>query len=153
MKSTLRKINDLKAKLLAHKIEINHQSFSKSIRLAEFETAINQFLIQRLFSLKFNQKLYYAIEDEKKIIHPLPPQWRDILKSEGLKISTFTNSVVWFIFKLKWLLYGVLLSFRVLSSNLSFFREQIDTPFIYIDNLTEKNFPSSWASRLYCKGC
>lgn len=141
MRSTVKKINDLKAKLLAHKIKINHQYFSKSISSIEFETAINQFLIQRLFSISFNQKLYHAIEDQKLIIHPLPPQWRIILESEGLKIPTFSNGVVWFIFKLKWLLYGVLLSFRVLSSNLSFFREQIDTPFIYIDNLTEKNFP------------
>lgn len=141
MNSTLKKINYLKAKLLAHKIEINHQSFSKSISSKEFEIAINQFLIQRLFSISFNQKLYHAIEDQKIIIHPLPPHWRSILELEGFKIPTFTNGVVWFIFKLKWFLYGVLLSYRVLLSNLSFLREQIDTPFVYIDNLTEKNFP------------
>lgn len=142
MKRTLKKTNDLKAKLLAHKIEINHQSFSKSISTEEFQTAINQFLIQRLFSFELNQKLYYAIEDKKQIIHPLPPQWRRILKSEGLKIPTITNAIIWFFFKFKWFLYGVVLSFRVLLSNLSFFREQIDTPFVYLDNLTEKNFPA-----------
>ena len=141
----IKRLNQLKAKLADNPIIFKEQKIYNGITPIEFQQAINQFLIQRLLlsNFKFNALLLEAINKGKSITYPMPPEWRTILTAEGIRMPNLKNRISWFFFKLKWLAYGIYLSAKVLVSNTSFFRKQIDSNFVYVDNLTKKNFPEN----------
>lgn len=80
----------------------------ESIFESNKEICFHQFLVYRLINVEFNKALLIATgHPNKKVIYPMPYQWREILEQNGFKALHFSNNLKWFEFNLKWYLIGI----------------------------------------------
>jgi polysaccharide biosynthesis PFTS motif protein len=110
------------------------------------EIIVRQFLVSILLGNEFNKKILIFLSNKKKIISPLPKQWRKILEEEGIAVNHFFSSVLFgflvlkfYIFSYFEIFYQIFLNFKNIFNNKNYSRN----PYIYFDSLGLNNLPHS----------
>lgn len=114
--------------------------------LNEAELIIKQYLLIWVADLKFNKTLLYAIgKPEKKIGYILPPEWRDILKKHGFKVSGFWSALYWNGFLLLMMAYGLVKFFKIIAEGAgSLFGDKYNFGrYVFFCDIGIKNLPFS----------
>ncbi len=134
-------IMDLNKKLTVSKIKIFPKFYDKYLFLEgkniNLENVIRQIFITRLINLEFNKTILYFIGLSKEIAYPLPKDWINILKNDGIKINKFISTILLRIYFLIYLLQSIIVYIKVLYS--TFFnplkKNLLYEDCIYIDNI------------------
>jgi polysaccharide biosynthesis PFTS motif protein len=87
------------------------------VEVQNIDFIIKQFLYSRLINLQFNVKILASIVNEKNISHPLPKIWQTIIEKHGIKVAKNKSTFLWYIFIIKNLLLGILLSFKIITQS------------------------------------
>ncbi|MFK5893429.1 MAG: polysaccharide biosynthesis PFTS motif protein [Pseudomonadota bacterium] len=78
------------------------------VGLADSEIIIRQYLLLRLAGLNLNRALLYALGKPGSIVlHPMPPEWRDVLRQNGFNVSEYLTRIFWFLYIGLFLLNGI----------------------------------------------
>lgn len=106
--------------------------------------SLHQFLLTRLINIDLNRKILSCIYSGKKIIYPLPKEWRIILVEHNLMNDSILNRIYWNLYLIMLFCYGILNNIERLFWLLSrvFFNEKISFKnAVYFDKLQLKNLP------------
>jgi polysaccharide biosynthesis PFTS motif protein len=101
----------VKQELTTSRLDINERKFSSTVMGAGIfsgELIIRQYLLIRLGGLNLNRALLLASHnDNKSVVFPLPREWQEIVRSHGFKVSRFRSSLLWQLYVLGALFYGI----------------------------------------------
>jgi polysaccharide biosynthesis PFTS motif protein len=108
------------------------------------EIVVRQYLLIRLGGLSLNQALLYASgKIGAKVIYPLPKLWRVTINQHGFKVANFRSSLLWQLYIVGALLYGVLQIAQITFSGITS-RSGKDFKhkrYVYFANLSGGNLP------------
>jgi len=137
---------------LKHKIQDCelHEIFSSPFILRSIsqdtEIIVRQFLLSILLGNEFNKKILIFLSNKKKIITPLPKQWRKVLEEEDIAVNHFFSSLLFgflvlkfYIFSYFEIFYQIFLNFKNIFNK----KNYVETPYIYFDSLELNNLPHS----------
>jgi len=107
------------------------------------EIIIRQYMLIRIAGISLNKAILSSIGSGIPMIYPIPPQWCDILRKHGVKISKISN-LLWYGYIFSAWLYGVYKFFLILSISIIKIKNSqnyFEKPYIYFNNLTSRNLP------------
>lgn len=146
--NTLDRINNVKHSLEKAKYCNGIASYSSILfgsgsNLAD--TIIHQFLTVRIAGLNLNKSLLFALgKSGSKVVHPLPPAWRNILEQHGFKVAKIRSALAWNGFIILMLAYGFALiakrTFKNIKSTICSTESTLGR-YAYFDSLTTANLP------------
>lgn len=145
----LSKLADLKRLLSDQKLNISSDLCSsfimgESIDASLKEVSIRQYLLLRIGAYKLNEALLFKVSNpNKKIISPMPKEWRKILNENGFTVANKRSAILWQIYLFMLIGYSFLKFLLILSRSVWNFRKEHnkDTPYVYFANLTKGNLP------------
>ncbi|NDC23299.1 MAG: polysaccharide biosynthesis PFTS motif protein [Proteobacteria bacterium] len=109
----LDKIMEAQIALIREELKIPNSKISKNLFGASSPNAnqaIRDFLITRVGHYSLNKNLLASLGKKNgKVVHPLPPQWRNLLRSMGWNVSEMGSAIFWQGYLFLCLGYGVLL--------------------------------------------
>lgn len=113
----LDKVSLAKEAITNTKLDTCEGHVSKNIFQAGIKNAeiiIRQYLLIRIGGLNFNRALLYSIgKAGSKVVHPLPPEWRDVLCEHGFKVARLRSTVAWYGFVALMYAYGAVTIVRI----------------------------------------
>jgi len=119
--------------------------FGAGLDKAEF--VIRQYLLTRVAGQKLNKAILFSLgKDGARITHPLPKQWREILKKEGYKVAEYRSALSW-----QLLLLGaqglavkraLSILFEGIKAAIRPLRYEIKGKYVYFFELTKSSLPS-----------
>ena len=125
----------------------NHPTNGESITQIfddKIETCYHQFLVYRLIDIDFNKALLSAIvHPNKHFYYPLPPSWREIIRSKGFKTTSLKNDILWFSFNFKWYLIGLITGLLEVFHSEIFKKSRGFKKAAFFQNLYPNNFVQS----------
>lgn len=81
------------------------------------ELVVRQYLLTRIGYDNLNRSLLIAVgRKNKKVIFPLPKEWRELLNIEGFATHTFLSCFIWWIYILGMYSYGIISIIKILFS-------------------------------------
>jgi len=88
------------------------------------EMVVRQYLLVRLAAVNLNKALLHALgEPVSGVVHPLPPEWRGVLREHGFAVSEIKSSLLWNSYVALHLFYGVIaIARRILESSSNILR-------------------------------
>jgi polysaccharide biosynthesis PFTS motif protein len=120
---------------------------------AKANEAVRDFLIARLGYISLNQSLLISLgQPNGAVVHPLPPAWREVLRSLGWKVAEGRCALLWRGFLFLCWGYGVVQLARYLGLGLaSWFcrRKQIESPYVFFSGLTRNELPQKALKQSY----
>jgi polysaccharide biosynthesis PFTS motif protein len=120
---------------------------------AKANEAIRDFLIARLGYISLNQSLLISLgQPNGAVVHPLPPAWREVLRSLGWRVAEARCALLWWGFLFLCWGYGVVQLARYLGLGLaSWFcrRKQIESPYVFFSGLTRNELPQKALKQSY----
>ena len=140
----------LKIRKLISKTELKiNKNFNKSLFVfgssaSNINHSLHQFLLTRLVDAGFNRKILSCIYSGKKIIYPLPKEWRSILIEHNLMTDSILNKIYWNLYVLMLFCYGIVNSLKRFFWLFTCFFYKRKVNFknaIYFDKLQLKNLP------------
>lgn len=93
-------------------IAFNECIFGKNL-INQKSLILKQFLCFRLMRIEFNKQIVLGLSN-KKIIYPMPNEWRSHLISSGLKISRL-SIILWWGYLILFYFYGILIFLKYLN--------------------------------------
>ena len=110
------------------------------------ELSIRQFLLVRVSAVaKLNGAVLHALgSTDSSVIHYIPPDWQDILRGHGFKVSSFWCSLAWHGFVAIRLAKGVINIAQIAwASALQIMRRSQDTRanYVFFDAMAANNLP------------
>lgn len=76
--------------------------------LPDSEIIIRQYLLLRLAGLNLNRALLYALGKPGSIVlHPMPVEWRDVLRQNGFNVAEVLTRIIWYLYIGVFLLNGI----------------------------------------------
>jgi len=117
--------------------------FGAGVRDAEL--IVRQYLLVRAGRLNLNRALLYALgKPGSDVIHPLPPEWRNVIEQHGFKVANIRSALAWNGFVALLLVYGMVVIARQLAGSV----KEIVRPsfralgrFAYFGTLAAGNLP------------
>lgn len=105
---------------------------------AEAERVVRQYLLVRVGHLTLNRALLEAGGRGKAMLHPLPAEWRTVLRDRGYTLAPVRSALVWQGYLLGLLGYGMLSMLRKMVET-----GDADRPAraVFFDRLTRGNLP------------
>ena len=113
--------------------------------LKDAELIVRQYLLFRVANLNLNKSLLYSLgEPGSAVIHPLPPEWRIIIKQHGFRIPKVRSVFIWYGF------VGMMLAFGIASVVIKTLKNikavlipsyQSLGHYVYFESLTAGNLP------------
>ncbi|MGQ0666827.1 MAG: polysaccharide biosynthesis PFTS motif protein [Nitrospiraceae bacterium] len=86
--------------------------------LQDAELAIRQYLLIRVGGPNLNKALLYALgKPGSDVVHPVPPEWRQIVEQHGFKVAKIRSALAWNGFVALLLAYGLVLIARQLAGS------------------------------------
>lgn len=71
------------------------------------ELVARQFVLTRFGNLTLNKALLASVGPRAPVVHPLPPEWRDVLEQHGFPVNRIRSAMAWNAFLLLYLGYGI----------------------------------------------
>ncbi len=72
------------------------------------ELITRQYLITRLMGIDFNKQVLIALcHRDRKLVYPIPKEWRIVIEKYGLRTLNLENRLYWFGYKLFFILFGL----------------------------------------------
>lgn len=113
--------------------------------LKDAELIIRQYLLTRVGGMSFNQALLYALgKHGTDVVHPLPSEWREVLRQHGFKVAEVRSALMWNAHVTLFLAYGMVKIARQLVSSVSeiiFIHHESFGRYAYFNSLIEGNLP------------
>jgi polysaccharide biosynthesis PFTS motif protein len=109
------------------------------------ETAVRQYLLERLLGVAFNKSLLYSIGHRSPLAYPLPRRWRDAISARGIPVNGARSAALWAAYLCKCLARGIhALANMLLASTAVAFRGQLVSGkrYAYLDCLSLSNMPN-----------
>lgn len=110
--SRLNLIEIVKQALTEHNLNQNNQTISSFVigsGAGLGEIVIRQYLLVRVGDIKLNRALLLSLaKDNKRVIFPLPKEWRKILMQYDFKVAHFRSALLWQLYVVIFLLYGII---------------------------------------------
>lgn len=101
----------VKQELTSHKLSIKERHFSSTAMVAGLssgELIVRQYLLVRVGGLNLNRALLLASEsDNKRVVFPLPREWREIVTQHGFQVAHFRSALMWQLYTVTALFYGI----------------------------------------------
>lgn len=111
------------------------------------ELATIQFLLQHLFLNDFEERIIitYGIEG-KKLVHPLPKEYLNVLSSYEISISFLKSKLNWAYWIIKQWLFGIIIIGKIILDSLIYLlslsdKKKIDHNSAYFHGLRSSNLP------------
>ena len=155
-KRQLAVLRNIKSKLVDCTLDeiVQHASgfiFGKSI--SQSECVVRQFLLDRNGGNTLIRKILESIGNPRyAIVYPMPKEWRDMLKSEGINVDEIKSRFAWVILVFLYFAHGVLsvLHLAAVAVMLTLRRASQDTRrYAYFDLLSTANLPAMGSGRSY----
>lgn len=113
--------------------------------LQDAELIIRQYLLIRVGGLSLNKALLRALgKPGSYVIHPLPPEWRNVVAQHGFNVAKIRSTLAWNGFVAMLFIYGVvLISRQFIGSIKEIIRPSLQAlgRFAYFSTLTAGNLP------------
>ena len=113
--------------------------------LKDAELIIRQYLLTRVGRMSFNQALLYALgRHNADVVHPLPSEWREVLRQQGFKVAEVRSALMWNAYVILFLAYGMVKITRQLVSSINeiiLIRHESLGRYAYFDSLISGNLP------------
>jgi polysaccharide biosynthesis PFTS motif protein len=107
------------------------------------ELVVRQYLLMRLMlATKMSKLLLYAIgKPGAHVVHPLPPPWRESVRSFGFKVPKLWSALIWQSYLFLFTLYGILSIQKqiLLGIKTIVCRSLFPKDFVFFDGLTAGN--------------
>jgi polysaccharide biosynthesis PFTS motif protein len=88
--------------------------------LPSVEQAVRQYLLLHAVGLNLNEALLRSYGESGWLVtHPLPPQWRTVLRARGFPIARFRSALAWGLFVAVFLCYGIAAGWKLLLQQLA----------------------------------
>ena len=143
----IHKISSLKQDLTDAQLNLTSGHFSKYLMGAGYshgEIIVRQYLLFRIGYMGLNRALLYALGKPKgKVIYPLPKSWREIICKHGFDVANVRSSLLWQLYILGALLYGVLQLVKVIFSGCAtlLYKPLKLRKYVYFSSLSFGNLP------------
>lgn len=86
---------------------------------ARGELAVRQYLLIRVMgSIGLNASILHAIGTRTRVVHPLPRQWRSVVRSHGFPLSGPRSAIAWWIYVFLLWGYGAVTIARQLDASI-----------------------------------
>lgn len=109
------------------------------------ELVIRQYLLLHIAGLNLNKSLLYALgKPGSAVIHPLPPEWRKIIKRHGFKVANIRSALAWNGFVMMMLAFGISSIAKQVLKNIKVVLHSSFRPlgrYVYFESLTAGNLP------------
>lgn len=109
------------------------------------ERVVRQYLLVRMAGQSLNNALLYALGTPGSVVaHPLPIEWRRVLRSQGFRVAERRSQLLFAGFLLAMLGYGILSNLRrVIENVLALVRPALKPagPFVYFDGMSPGTLP------------
>ena len=145
---SLSRIGDIQRALTIQPLDIQQKVSSKHIfgvNLAQAEIASRQYLLAHVAGLRLNRSLLYAFgKPGSSVAHFLPPEWRKVIRNQGVKVAPFQAALIWQGFVAMMLAYGVLTIAKIIVSGIEAKGNRSTQHlgrYAYFDNLALGNLP------------
>lgn len=123
------------------KIELEQDFKSYYLTHKQINECRRQFIIERIISSDFNEKLIYSfLNKKKKIRFGAPKQILLELEREGFRANTFCNKLRWYLKVFFWFSFGIYTFFEVLLKIIFSKKNYFTAPFAYFNKMSAKNF-------------
>ena len=120
------------------------------------ELVIRQYLLLHVAGINFNKSMLYALgKPGSSVIHPLPPQWRNIIKHQGFKVANIRSALAWNGFIIKMLAFGIISIAKQVLKNIKVVLHSSYHPlgqYVYFYSLTAGNLPQPCEYRRWSTG-
>lgn len=120
---------------------------------ANANEAIRDFLIARLGNFSLNQSLLTSLgQPNGAVVHPLPPAWREVLRSLGWNVAEARCALLWQGFLFLCWGYGILQLARSLGLGIAYRfcrRKKNESPCVYFAGLTRNELPQTTLEKSY----
>ena len=111
---------------------------------SNIQLSLHQFLLTRLVTFDLNKQILSSIYNGKKIIYPLPYEWRLILEEKNIISNSILNKIYWIFYVITIFIYGIFQNlkylFCVFISFLNFNKKEINSG-VYFHKLETNNLP------------
>lgn len=145
---SLSRIADINRALTTQPLDIKEKCFSKYIfgeGIGQATIVCRQYLLSRAAGLNLNRALLYALgKPGSPVVYYLPPEWRKIIREQGLKVASFRAALLWQAFVGMMLAYGVLRIAKIIFDGIKAASNQSNRQFgryVYFNGLTSGNLP------------
>jgi len=145
---SLSRIGEIKSALSKQPLDIKQKAFSKYIfgeNIAQAEIVCRQYLLGRVAGLNLNRVLLYAFgKPGSPVSYYLPPEWRKIIRKQGLKVAAFRTALLWNAFVGMMLAYCVLKIVRTIFDGIKSASNQSNRQlgrYVYFENLAPGDLP------------
>lgn len=105
-------IEAVKRALTEHNLNQNNQTISSFVigsGAGLGEIVIRQYLLVRVGGIKLNRALLLSLaKDSKRVVFPLPIEWREILMQYDFKVAHFRSAFLWQLYVIVFLVYGII---------------------------------------------
>lgn len=95
-------ISDVNRALTTKPLEIKEKHLSKYIfgeGIGQAKLVCRQYLLARVAGLNLNRALLHALgKPGSPVVYYLPPEWRKIIRNQGLKVAPLRTALLWNIF-------------------------------------------------------
>lgn len=108
------------------------------------ERVVRQYLLLRVAGLELNDALLRAAgKPGAKVVHPLPSEWRTVVRAAGFHVASFRSALMWAGFVFLRYGYGVLALLRATKQNIGGLLRQTPLPsrYVYFAWLTGESLP------------
>ena len=134
---------------------INEGCFSRRIYgagLKYAEKITTQYLLVKIGGLGLNKALLYSVGEEGgRVIYPLPKFWRRVIESHNFKVSNFWCSLLWQLYIILYLGFGLLKVLKIFLSGAGDFKSKNSSnkcsSYVYFDGLVEGNLQNEIEGR------
>ena len=107
----LGKITSVKEALTNTKLTQCDKRSSKlifGVGLPDSEIIIRQYLLLQLAGLNINRAMLYALgKPDCIVLHPMPPEWRNVLRTHGFKVPETLTRFLWYLYIVLFLFNGI----------------------------------------------
>ena len=145
---SLTRIGDIKWALTIQPLDIKQKVSSKHIfreNVAQAEIVCRQYLLARVAGLNLNRALLYAFgKPGSSVAYYLPPEWRKLIRNQGVKVASFQAALLWQAFVGMMLAYGVVRIAKIIFDGIKAANNQSNRQlgrYVYFSSLTSGNFP------------
>jgi len=145
---SLGRILDIKRELTNQRLDIKKKHYSKHIfgeGIGQAELVCRQYLLSRVADRSLNQALLHALgKPSSPVVYYLPPEWRKIIRKQGLKVAPFRTALLWNAVVGIMLAYGVFKITKIILNGISVELRQSTQrlgSYVYYDNLGPGNLP------------
>ena len=112
--------------------------------LKDAELIVRQYLLVRVGGYGLNLSLLHALGRKGSVVHPLPPEWRTALESQGFKVAGLRSALAWNSFVALLLAFGFFSVIkRIVGNLLAVVRARSSSlgRHVYFDSLGTGNLP------------